>query len=107
MGEAHCGVINACLRWDHWYAKIEKKLQEMNLTRNSCANDTTRHVVDLRNWKKEVDSFMGIQLHKDSKISLKVDSKQMVQRRAVDLGISYSILVPLVLSNRSYVLSSY
>jgi hypothetical protein len=48
-GEGHYGVINACIRWEHWQADQKRKIQDMSSTRDTCAIDTAKHVADLRN----------------------------------------------------------
>jgi hypothetical protein len=94
--EARYGVINTCIRWEHWQAYVEKKIQEMSSIRDTCAIDTTRHVVDLRNLWKEVDAFMGVHLSRNKDLTLQVGIvKQLLQRMVSHLGISNSALVLL------------
>jgi hypothetical protein len=74
MGNCKCQV-----RWEKWQEKFEKISQQNTVTRDKCTIDITRDVVDMKNWKKEVDSFKGRQHNREIESSIQLDMvKQLV-----------------------------
>jgi hypothetical protein len=80
---AQCSIMNSTICWNKWKYEFERCIQKKKCNKESCVVDTTKHMFEIWEWKKELEALMGIHCKKQLDLNGQLRSLQLLVERIV------------------------